>query len=81
MRNFIADPIADLIGDLKENITKFISQEVELAKKEISEKTSTYARNTVKLVAGGFVAYAGLIVFLAGIGFCSKSRSINDVSC
>jgi hypothetical protein len=34
----------------------------------MSEKASTYVRNSVKLVAGGLVAYAGLIVFLAGMG-------------
>ena len=68
MRNFIVGSIADLITDLKENITKFLREEVELAKKEMSEKASAYARNSVRLVVGGFVAYAGLIVFLAGIG-------------
>ncbi|MGH7942289.1 MAG: phage holin family protein [Limisphaerales bacterium] len=68
MRNFIADSMPDLIGNLKEHIKTFLRKEVELAKKEISEKISTYARNSVKLVVGGFVAYAGLIVFLAGIG-------------
>jgi Putative Actinobacterial Holin-X, holin superfamily III len=68
VRNFIANSISELIGDLKESITTFIRKEVELAKKEMSEKMSTYTRNGVKLVVGGSVAYAGLIVFLAGIG-------------
>lgn len=68
MRNFIAYSIVDLIGDLKENAMTLLRQEVELAKKEMSEKASTYARNGVRLVAGGLVAYAGLIVFLAGVG-------------
>jgi hypothetical protein len=68
MRNFMVDPIADLVSDLKENVTTFFRQEVELAKKEISEKTSICVRSSVKLVAGGIIAYAGLIVILAGIG-------------
>jgi len=68
MRNFMLDSIADLAGDLKENVVTLLRQEVELAKKEISEKTSTYGRNSAKLVAGGIIAYAGLIVFLAGVG-------------
>ncbi len=68
MRNFMLDSIADLTSDLKENVTTFFREEVELAKKEISEKASIYTRNSVKLLAGAFVAYAGLIVFLAGIG-------------
>ena len=68
MRHFIVGSIADLITDLKENITKFLREEIALAKKEITEKASAYTRNAVRLVAGGLVAYAGLIVFLAGIG-------------
>jgi hypothetical protein len=68
MRNFMVDPITDLITDLKDNVTTFLREEAELAKKELSVKTSIYVRNGVRLVAGGFVAYAGLIVFLAGIG-------------
>src|SRR5215469_16891486 len=68
MRNFMVDPIADLVSDLKEDATTFFRQEIELAKKEISEKTATYGRNGAKVVVGGIIAYAGLIVFLAGIG-------------
>lgn len=68
MRNFVGGSIADLISGSKEDITTLLRQEVELAKKEISEKASTCARNSARVAAGGFVAYAGLILFLAGIG-------------
>ncbi|HEX3625499.1 MAG TPA: phage holin family protein [Verrucomicrobiae bacterium] len=68
MRNFISDSIHDLVADIKDNLTTFIREEIELVKKEMSEKASTYVRNGVKLAVGGFIAYAGLIVFLAGIG-------------
>src|SRR5439155_13244120 len=42
--------------------------EVQLAKAEISENISRMGRNAVAIAIGGFVAYAGLIVFLAGLG-------------
>ena len=57
-----------MIGDQKDETKTFIKEEVQLAKTEISENISRMGRNAVGLVAGGFVAYAGLIVFLAGLG-------------
>ncbi len=53
-----------LTGDTK----TFIRQELQLAKTEIAEKISSLGRNTTSLAIGGFVAYAGLIVFLIGLG-------------
>jgi ElaB/YqjD/DUF883 family membrane-anchored ribosome-binding protein len=46
-----------------------VRQEIELAKKEISEKISMAGKNVASLAAGGFVAYAGLIVLLIGLGW------------
>ena len=46
-----------------------LRQEVQLAKTEISEKISRMGRNAAALAVGGFVAYAGLIVFLIGLGW------------
>src|SRR5438874_5142574 len=60
--------IFGLIGDLKDETKTFIKEEVQLAKAEISENISHMGRNAVGLAIGGFVAYAGLIVFLAGLG-------------
>ncbi len=54
-----------LTGDTK----TFIKQEIDLAKTEISEKLSKLGRNAAALAVGGFVAYAGLIVFLIGLGW------------
>src|SRR5437667_11744019 len=58
--------IFGLIGDLKDETKTFIKEEVQLAKAEISENISHMGRNAVGLAIGGFVACAGLIVFLAG---------------
>src|SRR5437879_5593495 len=60
--------IFGLVGDLKDETKTFIKEEVQLAKAEISENISRMGRNAASLAIGGFVAYAGLIVFLAGLG-------------
>ncbi len=54
-----------LTGDTK----TLIRQEIQLAKTEISEKLAMVGRNTVSVAMGGFVAYAGLIVLLIGLGW------------
>ncbi len=58
-----------LIRALTGDTRTFIRQEIELAKTEISEKLATLGRNAAALAIGGFVAYAGLIVFLIGLGW------------
>jgi hypothetical protein len=54
-----------LTGDTR----TLVRQEVQLAKTEISEKISRLGWNAVSLAIGGFVAYAGLIAFLLGLGW------------
>jgi ElaB/YqjD/DUF883 family membrane-anchored ribosome-binding protein len=54
-----------LTGDTK----ALIRQEIQLAKTELSEKISTMEKNAVALAIGGFVAYAGFIVLLIGLGW------------
>jgi ElaB/YqjD/DUF883 family membrane-anchored ribosome-binding protein len=53
------------VGEMK----TFVRQEFELFKTELSEKISSMGRNAVSLAIGGFVAYAGLLVFLFGLGW------------
>ena len=57
-----------LVRNLTAEAKTFIRQEVQLAKTEISEKISLMGRNAASLAIGGFVAYAGVIVFLIGLG-------------
>jgi len=57
-----------LLRNLTTETRTFVRQEVDLAKTEISEKISLMGRNAVALAVGGFVAYAGLIVLLIGLG-------------
>ncbi|HUR44485.1 MAG TPA: phage holin family protein [Candidatus Saccharimonadales bacterium] len=57
-----------LLKDFKTEIVVLIKQEIDLAKAEMSEKISYFGKNAVMLAIGGFVAYAGLIVLLIGLG-------------
>jgi hypothetical protein len=57
-----------LVRTLTFDTKTFIRQEVQLAKAELSEKISKLGRNAMTLAVGGFVAYAGLIVLLIGLG-------------
>jgi len=60
--------ILGLVRSLTEDTKKLLRQEVELAKAEISEKLAVVARNAMSVAIGGFIAYAGLIVLLIGLG-------------
>ena len=57
-----------LVRELKEETQALIREEVALAKTEMSEKMSCYTKNGVSVAIGGFVAYAGVIVLLLGLG-------------
>jgi ElaB/YqjD/DUF883 family membrane-anchored ribosome-binding protein len=58
-----------LFKNLKGEFRTFIRQEIDLAKTEVSEKVSMIGKNSVSIAVGGFVAYAGLIVLLIGLGW------------
>jgi hypothetical protein len=61
--------IGDLLGELVNETTTLLKQEVALAKTEIREEAKTAARNGAYVAAGGAVAYAGLVVLLIGLGW------------
>src|SRR5215469_11233880 len=61
--------IHGLVRGLTREAKLFVRQEIQLAKTEISEKVSSKAKSGTKVVIGGVVAYAGLIVFLIGLGW------------
>lgn len=60
--------IVELVKDLNQQVKTFIREEMHLAKAELSEKISHAAKDAVNIAIGGFVAYAGLIVFLGALG-------------
>src|SRR3954462_3501467 len=60
--------VLGLVKHLRDEIKTLLRQEIDLAKAEMSEKISLMGRNAASLAIGGFIAYAGLIVLLAGLG-------------
>jgi hypothetical protein len=60
--------ILDLVKDLRDQFKAFVKEEIHLAKAELSEKISRMGKDSVNIAIGGFVAYAGLIVFLGALG-------------
>jgi hypothetical protein len=60
--------IGGLFADLKQQTKTFLQEEIQLAKAELLEKTSKLGKDATLVAIGGFVAYAGVIVFLGGLG-------------
>ena len=60
--------ISSLLKDLRDEGTTLLRQEVALAKSEMKENVSRVTGHAVQIAVGGFVAYAGIIVLLIGIG-------------
>ena len=60
--------VATLLSDLARDFSLLIRQEVALAKAEASEKVGQLGMGVGMMAAGGFVAFAGLIVLMfAGV--------------
>lgn len=62
-------PFFSLLTQLRNDIKTFVREEIQLAKTELTEKIGLFGKNAVSVAVGGFVAYTGLILFLAGLGF------------
>ena len=59
--------LGELFGDLAQNTGTLVRQEVELAKTEMTQKATRVGKDIGFLLAGGAVAYAGLLAILAAI--------------
>lgn len=55
----------ELFAQLSNEMKTLVSQEVELAKLEMSRKASRASKDVIYIAAGGAVAYAGFLVLLA----------------
>jgi xanthine/uracil permease len=60
--------ITGLLRELRDETTTLMRQEVALAKTEVKENVSRMGGHVAHIAVGGFVAYAGVIVLLIGIG-------------
>jgi hypothetical protein len=56
--------LGELFTELSDDMSTLIRKEVELARTETMEKVSQATRSVVYMVAGGLLAYAGLITLL-----------------
>ena len=63
-----SNSIPGLLRELRDDTTTLFRQEVALAKTELKENVSKLGGKLAQLAVGGFVAYAGLIVLLIGLG-------------
>jgi len=61
--------LGDLFSDLSRETTTLVRQEVQLAKAELTQSATEAARGIGMLIAGGAVAYAGLLFLLLAIVF------------
>src|SRR4030095_927808 len=59
-----SESISDLIKALRDEALLLVRQEVALAKTEMSEKIGRTLRNTAYAIAGGLVAFLGLVFIL-----------------
>jgi len=56
-----------LLRQLRDDTTTLIREEVALAKTEMSEKATTFARNAAFVVAGGVIGYAAFLLIMMGL--------------
>jgi hypothetical protein len=59
--------IGELFGQLSQDMTLLVRQEIQLARTEMSEKLSRLATNLISVAAGGFVAYLGGLALVAAV--------------
>ena len=59
--------IGELFGQLTQDMTLLVRQEVQLARPEMTEKLSKLTTNLISVGAGGFVAYLGGLALMAAL--------------
>lgn len=60
-------PLGELFSDLVQDTGTLVRQEVQLAKAELTQSASQAGRAVGMMVAGGAVAYAGLLAIMAAV--------------
>jgi hypothetical protein len=59
--------VAELMGELSEDISLLVRQEFQLARTELAEKVSQLGGNLATVVLGGFLAYVGGLALVAAL--------------
>jgi xanthine/uracil permease len=68
--------LGDLFGDLARDMGTLVSQEVTLARTEITETATRVGKDIAILAAGGLVAYAGLLAIIAAVIFLIADQGV-----
>jgi hypothetical protein len=68
--------LGELFGDLARDMGTLVSQEITLARTELTEKATRVGKDVGMLAAGGLVAYAGLLAIIAAIIFLMADRGV-----
>jgi uncharacterized membrane protein YqjE len=68
--------LGDLFGDLARDMGTLVSQEITLARTELTEKASRVGKDIAMLAVGGLVAYAGLLAIIAAVIFLIADRGV-----
>jgi uncharacterized membrane protein len=59
--------IGELFGQLSQDMTLLVRQEIQLARTEMNEKISRVTANLISVGAGGFVAYLGGLALVGAL--------------
>ena len=59
--------LGELFGDLAREMSTLVRQELDLAKTEMTQKATHAGKNAGMILAGGAVAYAGLLAIIAAL--------------
>ena len=68
--------LGELFGDLAHDMGTLVSQELALARTELTEKASRVGKDIAMLAVGGLVAYAGLLAIIAAVIVLIADRGV-----
>lgn len=68
--------LGELFGDLARDMGTLVSQELALARTELTDKASQVGKEIAMLAVGGLVAYAGLLAIIAAVIVLIADRGV-----
>src|SRR5688572_18754079 len=68
--------LGELFGDLARDMGTLVSQELALARTELTEKATRVGKDIAMLAVGGLVAYAGLLAIIAAVIVLIADRGV-----
>jgi hypothetical protein len=59
--------LGELFGQLSQDMSLLVRQEIQLARAEMTEKISRLTTNLISVIAGGFVVYVGALAMVVAL--------------